>query len=86
MEAIDTMEHALGSDGNPHAQLAANDMIAAVDDPRLGHTTQVGVPIHLASTPGAITGPRPEPGQHNAEILGELGYGDAAIATITGGF
>ena len=44
-----------------------------------GHTTQVGVPIHLAGTPGAIQGPRPEPGQHNDEIFGELGYSAADV-------
>jgi crotonobetainyl-CoA:carnitine CoA-transferase CaiB-like acyl-CoA transferase len=84
IEAIDTMEHALGADGEPHAQLLANDMIATVDDPDYGRTTQVGVPIHLASTPGAIRGPRPAPGQHNDEILGALGYSPDEIATIVG--
>ena len=59
-------------------------MIATVDDPHLGHTTQVGVPIHLASTPGGITGPRPDPGEHNEEILGALGYSAAEITTISG--
>jgi crotonobetainyl-CoA:carnitine CoA-transferase CaiB-like acyl-CoA transferase len=84
IEAIDTMEAALGANGQPHAQLAANDMVATVDDPHLGGTTQVGVPLHLASTPGGITGPRPDPGQHNDEILGALGYSPAEIATISG--
>jgi crotonobetainyl-CoA:carnitine CoA-transferase CaiB-like acyl-CoA transferase len=49
-----------------------------------GHTTQVGVPIHLAGTPGAIKGPRPTPGQHNEEIFGELGYSAAEIAKFAG--
>ena len=59
IEAIDTMEAALGANGAPHAQLVANDMIATVDDPVLGKTTQVGVPIHLhghaGRDPGAAT-------------------------------
>ncbi len=84
IEAIDTMEAALGANGQPHPQLAANDMIATVDDAHLGRTTQVGVPIHLASTPGGITGSRPDPGQHNREIFGALGYSDAEIAAISG--
>ncbi len=46
----------------PHPQLVANDMIATVDDPELGHTTQIGVPIHLRGTPGAIQGPQPHAG------------------------
>ena len=84
IEAIDTMEAALGANGAPHEQLVANHMIATVDDPELGRTTQVGVPIHLSGTPGGIQGPRPQPGQHNQEIFGELGYSDAEIATFTG--
>ena len=78
------MEVALGANGAAHPQLVANDMIATVDDPELGPTTQVGVPIHLSATPGAIQGPRPLPGQHNREIFGELGYSDAEIASFTG--
>jgi crotonobetainyl-CoA:carnitine CoA-transferase CaiB-like acyl-CoA transferase len=84
IEAIESMEYALGAKGEPHPQLVANQMIATVDDPVLGHTTQVGVPIHLAGTPGAIRGPRPEPGQHNDEIFGELGYTPAEIAAFSG--
>lgn len=84
IEAIESMEVALGAGGEPHAQLLANEMIATVDDPTLGHTTQVGVPIHLAGTPGAIKGPRPRPGEHNDEIFGELGYSAAEIAAFTG--
>jgi crotonobetainyl-CoA:carnitine CoA-transferase CaiB-like acyl-CoA transferase len=85
IEAIESMEYALGAGGKPHPQLVANDMIATVDDPVFGHTTQVGVPIHLAGTPGAIRGPRPTPGQHNDEIFGELGYSPAEIAKFAGG-
>jgi crotonobetainyl-CoA:carnitine CoA-transferase CaiB-like acyl-CoA transferase len=79
IEAVESMEYALGANGAAHPQLVANHMIATIDDPVLGHTTQVGVPIHLANTPGAIQGPRPTPGQHNAEIWGELGYSASDI-------
>ena len=83
IEAIDTMEAALGADGEPHPQLAANDMVVTVDDPVHGRTTQVGVPIHMLQDPGGVTGPRPEPGAHNAEIFGELGYSAAEIDSFT---
>jgi crotonobetainyl-CoA:carnitine CoA-transferase CaiB-like acyl-CoA transferase len=85
IEAIVPMGDVLGGgpSGTPHEQLAANDMVASIDDPELGATTQVGVPIHLASTPGAIKGPRPEPGQHNEEILGALGYAPEAMKAFT---
>jgi crotonobetainyl-CoA:carnitine CoA-transferase CaiB-like acyl-CoA transferase len=81
VEPVVSMEAALAE---PHAQLAANGMVATVDDPVLGRTTQIGVPIHLATTPGAIRGPRPTPGQHAAEIWAEVGYGPADIPAITG--
>jgi crotonobetainyl-CoA:carnitine CoA-transferase CaiB-like acyl-CoA transferase len=62
-----------------HPQVIANDMVATVVDPDLGPTTQMGVPIHLLGTPGAIRGPQPRPGEHNAEILGELGYATSEV-------
>jgi crotonobetainyl-CoA:carnitine CoA-transferase CaiB-like acyl-CoA transferase len=68
-EAIIPMEQAFD-----HPQVIANDMVATVDDPDLGPTTQMGVPIHMLGTPGSIQGPQPRPGEHNAEILTELGY------------
>jgi crotonobetainyl-CoA:carnitine CoA-transferase CaiB-like acyl-CoA transferase len=76
----------LGAAGvEAHPQLVANDMVAEVDDPDLGPTLQIGVPIHLLGTPGGIRGPRPRAGQHNAEIFGEVGYTADEIAAFTGG-
>ena len=67
------------ADAFAHPQVIANDMVATVVDPDLGPTTQMGVPIHLLGTPGAIQGPQPRPGEHNAEILGELGYATSEV-------
>jgi crotonobetainyl-CoA:carnitine CoA-transferase CaiB-like acyl-CoA transferase len=68
-----------------HEQLIANGMVATVDDPVVGETTQIGVPIHLLGTPGAIAGPQPLPGEHNDEILArELGLDAAQIAAAAG--
>jgi crotonobetainyl-CoA:carnitine CoA-transferase CaiB-like acyl-CoA transferase len=67
-----------------HPQLQANGMVVTVDDPDLGPTTQLGVPIHLLGTPGAITGGQPRAGEHNEVIWGELGFDAAAIAAFTG--
>lgn len=82
IEPVITMEEALA---DPHPQLAANGMVAQVDDPELGRTTQIGVPIHLFATPGEIRGPQPRAGEHDDEIWGGLGYSREEIATITGG-
>ncbi len=39
-----------------------------VDDPTLGPTLQMGVPVHLGSTPGDISGPAPALDQTNASL------------------
>jgi crotonobetainyl-CoA:carnitine CoA-transferase CaiB-like acyl-CoA transferase len=77
-EAIIPMEEAFA-----HPQVIANDMVATVVDPDLGPTTQMGVPIHLLGTPGAIQGPQPRAGEHNAEILAELGYSASDVDRLT---
>jgi crotonobetainyl-CoA:carnitine CoA-transferase CaiB-like acyl-CoA transferase len=84
IEAVITMEEALGAGGRPHPQLVANGMVAEIEDPELGTTTQIGVPINLLGTPGAIQGPQPQPGEHNIEIFGLLGFSDAEIAAFSG--
>ena len=58
-----------------HPQLIANGMVVEVEDPELGATTQIGVPVTLSRNPGRITGPRPRPGQHNEEVLGPVELG-----------
>jgi crotonobetainyl-CoA:carnitine CoA-transferase CaiB-like acyl-CoA transferase len=83
IEAVITMEEALGAGGRPHPQLVANGMVAEIDDPELGATTQIGVPINLLGTPGGIQGPQPLPGEHNTEIFGLLGYSDVEIAAFS---
>jgi crotonobetainyl-CoA:carnitine CoA-transferase CaiB-like acyl-CoA transferase len=81
VEPVITMEEALS---DPHPQLAANGMVAHVDDPELGSTTQIGVPINLLGTAGAIKGPLPPVGAHNHEIWTELGYSADALTAVTG--
>jgi len=54
-----------------HSQLIANDMVVEVDDPEVGRTKQVGMPCKLSLTPARPPRPRPKPGEHNNEVLGE---------------
>lgn len=54
-----------------HPQLTANGMVVSVDDPELGATTQIGIPVTLSRNPGRVLGGRPAPGAHNEEILRE---------------
>jgi crotonobetainyl-CoA:carnitine CoA-transferase CaiB-like acyl-CoA transferase len=55
-----------------HPQFVANGMVAAVDDPQLGPTTQVGVPAVL----------QPRAGAHSREVLVEAGYSDAEVGRL----
>src|SRR6185436_7448785 len=46
--------------------------VVQLEDPELGPTWMAGVPVHLASTPGAPRGPRRLPDADHAEIIREL--------------
>jgi crotonobetainyl-CoA:carnitine CoA-transferase CaiB-like acyl-CoA transferase len=47
-------------------QVRHNGMIVDVQDPELGATEQMGIPVWLRGTPGAIRGPAPRPNEHAA--------------------
>jgi crotonobetainyl-CoA:carnitine CoA-transferase CaiB-like acyl-CoA transferase len=51
--------------------LVHNRMKAEVDDPEVGKTLQMGVPLTLSETAGAIRGPAPSLGQHSDGVLSE---------------
>jgi crotonobetainyl-CoA:carnitine CoA-transferase CaiB-like acyl-CoA transferase len=50
-------------------QILENGMRVEIDDPEVGPTVQMGVPMSLRGTPGGIRGPAPVLGQHNQEVL-----------------
>jgi formyl-CoA transferase len=64
---------------DPH--LRARDMIVEVEHPVRGRYVTAGNPIKLSASPTQIT-TAPLLGQHNGEILQELGYREAEIATL----
>lgn len=51
-----------------HRQTIHNGMRVEVEDPQLGKTVQMGIPVRLYQTPGVIKGPAPLLGQHTEEI------------------
>lgn len=55
--------------------------VATMDDPRMGRVQVPGAPYQMSGTPWRVRRPAPFPGQHNAEILDELGFDSAEAAT-----
>jgi CoA:oxalate CoA-transferase len=65
-----------------HPQAVHNQMFVEIDDPVLGLTRQIGVPVKLSETPGEVGGPAPALGQDTQAILAELGYSAGDIGEM----
>jgi formyl-CoA transferase len=83
LEAIDflcspvsTLEEALDD-----PQVRHNQMVIEFDHPQ-GRVRAVGSPVKLVDTPAAVRIPPPLLGEHNDQILGELGYTAEQIETL----
>jgi crotonobetainyl-CoA:carnitine CoA-transferase CaiB-like acyl-CoA transferase len=63
-------------------QARAREMRVVVTHPTLGPMDQIGLPIKLTATPASIRSAPPLLGEHSAQILAELGYSDAEVATL----
>jgi crotonobetainyl-CoA:carnitine CoA-transferase CaiB-like acyl-CoA transferase len=55
-------------------QLAERGFFIPIDHPAAGRLIYPGAPVRLPQSPFAIRRPAPLLGQHNADVLGELGY------------
>lgn len=65
---------------DPHVH--AREMVVEVDHPAIGRMKTLGVPVKLSETPGAVLRAAPTLGQHNDEILVELGYSESEIVSL----
>jgi crotonobetainyl-CoA:carnitine CoA-transferase CaiB-like acyl-CoA transferase len=65
-----------------HPQLIATGSVVKVEDPEIGQSTQLGVPVFLHGTPGEVRGPQPLPGADTDDILKALGHSEGDLASL----
>lgn len=65
-------------------QTQVNGMIVELEHPHAGRVKLLNTPIRLSVTPSTMRLPAPMLGEHNQEILVELGYDDDVIASAAG--
>jgi crotonobetainyl-CoA:carnitine CoA-transferase CaiB-like acyl-CoA transferase len=63
-------------------QVRANDLVVDLDHQALGSVTMVGPIVRMSGTPTAARRSSPTIGQHNEEVLGEIGYSGAEVAEL----
>lgn len=65
---------------DPHVR--ARGVIVELEHPAAGLVRSIANPVHLSETPVSYRLSPPMLGQHNAEVLAELGYGPADVARL----
>lgn len=63
-------------------QILHNNIIQTIDHPVAGKVKVIAAPIEFSGTPVSIRRPPPLLGQHNDEVLGELGYSAEEIDSL----
>ncbi len=65
-----------------HPQLAANGLVVEREDPVRGRIGILGPPVRMSAHPPTVERLAPRIGEHTAEVLRELGVGDAELAEL----
>ena len=63
-------------------QVLSRDMLLEISHPTLGKIKQAGIPIKFSRTQGSIDRHPPLLGEHNQEILVQLGYSEGDVARL----
>ncbi len=63
-------------------QVLARDMVVETPHPAAGTVRNIGIPVKLSESPGAICSPAPTLGQHTDEVLAEFGFPDTEIVRL----
>jgi crotonobetainyl-CoA:carnitine CoA-transferase CaiB-like acyl-CoA transferase len=58
------------------------EMVVELEQPGLGTVRQLGVPVKLSRTPGAVERAAPALGEHTEEVLREAGFGAEEIDSL----
>ena len=65
---------------DPH--IHAREMVVELTHPEYGPLKVLGIPIKLSDTPGAVENAPPKFGEHNREVLRNLGFDEAEIIQL----
>jgi crotonobetainyl-CoA:carnitine CoA-transferase CaiB-like acyl-CoA transferase len=74
---VNRLEDVLASE-----QIAENKLIVARDDPKRGHVSVLGPPVHLSRTATTFERLAPMIGEHTDEVLREYGLDEGEIAVL----
>ncbi len=66
-----------------HPYIRGREVLVNYPDSDMGELPMHNVIPRLSETPGAIRTPAPELGQHNSDLLGEIGYTEQDIERLT---